>query len=110
MLDKIVEFVLRMFSNYTYAAAAGSLGGPDKPPELTEIAVIIDNIFGYIFPAGVLLAVIMLIVGGYMWIVSGGDPARKQQAQGTLTWAVIGLVVLFLVKTLIDVLVNFVTG
>ncbi len=104
MVDKIMEFVFRMFSNYAYAATG------DEPPRLEEIAKIIDNIFGYIFPAGVLLSVIMLIVGGYMWIVSGGDPARKQQAQGTLTWAVVGLVVLFLVKALIDVLVNFVTG
>lgn len=101
MFDKIAEFVFRMFSNYVYAAAT-------EPPKLEAMAKIIDNIFGYIFPAGVLLAVIMLIVGGYMWIVSGGDPGRKQQAQGTLTWAVIGLVVLFIVKALLEVIIGFV--
>lgn len=48
----------------------------------------------------------MVIVGGYMWIVSGGDPARKQQAQGTLTWAVIGLVLLFLIYGILKAIIG----
>ncbi len=77
-----------------------------EPPRLAVLAKAIDEVMGYIFPAGVLIAVIMMIVGGYMWIISGGDPARKQQAQGTLTWAVIGLVLLFLVYGILKAIVG----
>ena len=105
----IIETVLRIISDKVYAqltyddiAAANSW-----PPTLDQIAKTFDGIFDYIFPAGALLAVAMLIYGGYMWIISGGDPARKQQAQGVLTWSVIGLVFLFLIKAILTVVINY---
>ncbi|MDY0097257.1 MAG: pilin [Candidatus Dojkabacteria bacterium] len=105
----IMEKILRIISSPVYAqltyddiAAANSW-----PPTLEQLANSFDGIFDYIFPAGALLAVAMLIYGGYMWIISGGDPARKQQAQGVLTWSVIGLVFLFLIKAILTVLVEF---
>lgn len=93
----MLESILRFFSTPVLA---------QEPPRLEVLAEAVDKILGYIFPAGVLIAVIMVIVGGYMWIVSGGDPARKQQAQGTLTWAVIGLVLLFLIYGILKAIIG----
>jgi len=93
----MLESILRFFSTPVFA---------QEPPRLEVLAEAVDKILGYIFPAGVLIAVIMVIVGGYMWIVSGGDPARKQQAQGTLTWAVIGLVLLFLIYGILKAIIG----
>ncbi len=93
----MLESILRFFSTPVLA---------QEPPRLEVLAEAVDKILGYIFPAGVLIAVIMVIVGGYMWIVSGGDPARKQQAQGTLTWAVIGLVLLFLINGILRAIIG----
>ncbi len=33
----------------------------------------------------------MLIVGGFKWITSGGDPKGVKEAQGTITSALLGL-------------------
>jgi len=93
----MLESILRFFSTPVLA---------QEPPRLEVLAEAVDKILGYIFPAGVLIAVIMVIVGGYMWIVSGGDPARKQQAQGTLTWAVICLVLLFLINGILRAIIG----
>ncbi|HNW23250.1 MAG TPA: pilin [Candidatus Dojkabacteria bacterium] len=93
----MLESILRFFSTPVFA---------QEPPRLEVLGEAVDKILGYIFPAGVLIAVIMVIVGGYMWIVSGGDPARKQQAQGTLTWAVIGLVLLFLIYGILKAIIG----
>lgn len=99
MIDRIFTTIFRFLSAPVFAQSG--------PPQLSEIINIINKVFDWIFPAGVLIAVIMIITGGYMWIVSGGDPARKQQAQGTLTWAVLGLVLLFIFYGLLEVIVNF---
>ncbi len=93
----MLESILRFFVTPVFA---------QEPPRLNQLGAAIDKVIGYVFPAGVLIAVIMIIVGGYMWIVSGGDPARKQQAQGTLTWAVIGLVLLFLIYSILKAIVG----
>lgn len=99
MIDKILVNFFHFVSTPVYAA---------DPPQLYEIIEIVEKVFGWIFPAGVLIAVAMIIVGGYMWIVSGGDPGRKQQAQGTLTWSVIGLVLLFVFYWILQAIIDFV--
>jgi type IV secretory pathway VirB2 component (pilin) len=78
------------------------------PPKLADIGGILDNVFNLIMPVGGLIAVIMIIYGGYMWIMSGGDAQKTQQAQGTLTWAVLGLVFLFVIRMVLKVVFDFI--
>ncbi len=53
-----------------------------------------------------LVAVIMIIVSGYLFITSAGDADKIQKAQGTITAAVVGLVIVFLARTLIVFLIE----
>ena len=99
----MIENILRLISSPVYAQAV-------NPPRIEEIITPIENIFDMIFPIGAIIAVAMIIYGGYMWIVSGGDPGKKQMAQGTLTWAVIGLVFLFLIRAILLVILEFVVA
>lgn len=99
MLEKIFSLI----SNPVYALAEDA-----PPPQIAEIGASIDNLFGYILPVGVLISVAMIVYGGYMWIISGGDPSRKQVAQGTLTWAVLGLIFLFLIKAILSIVLSLV--
>ena len=71
------------------------------------ISSIVDKVLGYLFPLAGLIAVIFIIQGGYMWIISAGDPARVKQAQGTLTWAVIGLIVILIIFSVLQVILKF---
>ncbi|MGA2910466.1 MAG: hypothetical protein ABSE04_01515 [Candidatus Microgenomates bacterium] len=58
--------------------------------------------------AGIVLFVI-LIVGGFKYITSGGDPKAVETAKKTLTYAVAGLIII-LVSYLILVLISNITG
>ena len=40
-----------------------------------------------------ILAVIMIIVGGIMYVTSSGDSGRISQAKNTITYSIVGLVV-----------------
>lgn len=48
------------------------------------------NLFIYIIGA---VAIIMLILGGLRYVLSGGDPKATQDAKNTIVYAIIGLVV-----------------
>lgn len=41
-----------------------------------------------------LVLFVMLLVGGITWLTAGGDPEKAKKAQGTLTWAIAGFVLL----------------
>lgn len=73
----------------------------------TSIGEVIANVVTILFSAAGGVCVIFIIIGGYMWIVSSGDPSKVKQAQGTLTWAVIGLIVILVAVAALRVLTNF---
>lgn len=79
-----------------------------NPPRIEELGGILDAVFDKLLPIGGLLAVGMVIFGGYMWIVSNGDPAKLKQSQGILTWAILGLVFLFLFETVLKSIFDFI--
>ena len=63
-----------------------------------------------IVPVAVVLCVAMFIVGGYMWMISGGNPEGKQKAQGTMTWAAVGFIFIFLARAILSVIETFITS
>lgn len=54
-------------------------------------------------------AVIFMMLGGIKLITSGGEPTKVEQAKKTLTFAVIGLVIIILSYTGIELIVS-ITG
>ncbi len=54
-------------------------------------------------------AVIMMIVGGFMYITSGGDAAKANTARHTILYAAVGLVVIGMAQGIIALIVNTVS-
>ena len=52
------------------------------------------------------VAVIMLIIGGFRYVVSGGDSSRIESAKNTILYAVIGIIVAFLAWAAVSFLVD----
>ncbi|MBU1119975.1 pilin [Patescibacteria group bacterium] len=97
-----------VFAARTDDGGAGGSGGTVEPPTLGEgIDGILDNVMKLIFPIAGIVCVVFIIIGGYTWIASAGDPAKIQQAQGTLTWAIIGLVFVLIAALIISTVTKF---
>lgn len=61
---------------------------------LTAIPALFANILGVVTILAAMAAFLMLIFGGFRYIIAQGDPKAIQAARGTLTWAVVGLVMI----------------
>ena len=79
------------------------------PAQLSGIVAIIENIIKLLAPAAGIAFFIMLLFGGYQFLTSGGDPKAVGAARGTLTYAVIGII-LVVSAWLILQLVGNITG
>jgi len=102
---KIIAFSVFFLTSPVFAQTGEEL---PPPPKLAEsIQPIVDRVLGYLFPIAALIALVFIVMGGYMWIVSGGDPSRVKQAQGTLTWAILGLVIVLVIFGVLRILINF---
>lgn len=80
------------------------------PPQFSELAPIIESALKLITPIGITVTSVMIVYGAYMWIMSEGDPGKLKLAQGTLTWAVIGLVFLFFANVVLKEVIDFIAN
>jgi hypothetical protein len=79
----------------------------EAPPELGGMGDMVTKVMGYLFPIAGFICLIFIIQGGYMWMISSGNPESLKKAQGTLTWAVIGLVLTMTIFGILTVVINF---
>ncbi len=70
---------------------------PDKPASLPDVELesVINKAIQIIFAVGQISFVIMLLVGGVMFITSAGNEQQAEKAKKLLLYAILGIVVLF---------------
>src|SRR3989344_2299879 len=76
----------------------------ENPLRACSFAELIDGIINFIIAIAVAITPIMVIIGGFMFVTGGGDPAKITRAKQLLLWTVIGLTVILLAKSLVAVL------
>ena len=81
--------------------------GLQNSTDLTEILMRITNyILGFI----TIIAVLMLIWGGIQYLTAAGDEAAVDSGKKTITYAIIGLVIVGLSYAIMAIVVNVVLG
>ena len=106
---------MRSILKYVYVPMGFFFVSPvfaQDPPKITDgaLSTMVDTVLSYLFPIAGLICLIFIIQGGYMWIISAGDPARVKQAQGTLTWAVLGFIFVMVIFTVLNAVLKFIAS
>lgn len=95
------------------AHAVGSIGqgansarGIDQPVDLfgdTGVFSKISSVLLFIVGA---IAVIMIVIGGLRYVVSGGDASQVQAAKNTILYALVGVIIAILAYAAVNFVVN----
>ena len=104
-LKRLSYFGLLFLSSLALPLSATAAG----PAKLSDISGIIQNILKLLAPAAAVAFFVMILVGGFQFLTSGGDPKAVGQARTTLTFAIVG-VILVVVSYLILRIVFSLTG
>lgn len=65
---------------------------------------IINNIIDFIFKIAIVLAPLMIVVGGFMFLTSSGDLQKVSQAKKLMIWAAVGFIIVLLAKGFMSML------
>lgn len=96
-LIKVVLYTGLLFAmNVTQAFAQVSDWTTDEsdPAQFKDLEVVFGNILSVLMSFAGIALFAMLLVGGYKMMFSAGDPQKSAQARGTITWAIIGVLLL----------------
>ncbi len=77
------------------------------PTTVTDWFDILQDVVGWAFVIAIILAVLALIIGGIMYITSGGSPERAGTAVKIIIYAIVGVAVVALAWSLVQVVGNF---
>jgi hypothetical protein len=93
-------------SAYSLQEGVNAARGTDQPTDLFGTAGVITNLTNVLLFVVGALSVIMIIIGGLRYVVSGGNTTSVAAAKNTVLYAIVGLIIAFLAFAAI----NFVLG
>ncbi|OGM98377.1 MAG: hypothetical protein A2817_03215 [Candidatus Yanofskybacteria bacterium RIFCSPHIGHO2_01_FULL_39_8b] len=103
---KNLVLVLSLFFGMPVYAQQIPTGTPIK---IDMILAISQNIGGFLFTLGSILAVITIIVSGIMYFLVGANPQKVGTAKGILKAGIIGTLIIFSAGVIIATIQNFAT-
>ncbi len=80
------------------------------PTDLVGDDGFISKLTSWILLAVGTISVIMLIFGGFRYVISGGDAKKVTDAKNTILYAIIGLIISLLSYAIIRFVISAVTG
>ncbi len=81
-----------------------------NPITSDDIPSLIGNVIKAILSIVGSLALVMFIYGGFTWMLAGGNSEKVKKGKDILTWAAIGLVVIFSSYALVKFVIEQVGG
>ena len=105
-LFSIIFSALLLLPSFSYAICEGNIvpcGGEDNMCEFCHIFVLANNIVVYIMTClAPIISGVMLILGGFYFMIAGVDPGAMKKGKDIATAAIIGLIVIFVSWVLLN--------
>lgn len=70
----------------------------NNPIKAGSIEEIIENVINFFFTIALIICPLIIIVGGFMMVTSGGDPGKVETGKKMVYYALIGLGIVVLAK------------
>ncbi|MFZ1257926.1 MAG: hypothetical protein WAQ25_00460 [Candidatus Saccharimonas sp.] len=90
----------------TISDGAGAARGKEQPVDLFGNAGVFSKISSVLLFIVGAIAVIMIVIGGLRYVISGGDASHVQAAKNTILYALVGVIVAILAYAAVNFVVN----
>ena len=73
-----------------------------SPFASTTVEGVVNGLIDFIFQAAVLIAPLMVVVGGFLFATAGGQPEQLVKAKKLLSWTAIGFGIVLLARVIFE--------
>lgn len=94
------------FAIGTITDGATSAKGAQQPIDLFGNAGVFQQISSVLLFIVGAIAVIMIVIGGLRYVISGGDSSQVQAAKNTILYALVGIIVAILAYAAVNFVIN----
>lgn len=104
IFNRIILFSLFSFLLFPLFIYAEVIIQP--PIEYNSVEEVIGAIVDWVYRIALVLAPLMIMIGGFYLITAAGDPERVNTGKKIITWTIVGIVVVLLATSVKLVLEN----
>ena len=90
----------------TITDGANSARGAQQPVDLFGTSGVFSEISSVLLFIVGAIAVIMIVIGGLRYVVSGGDATQVQAARNTILYALVGIIIAILAYAAVNFVIN----
>ncbi len=83
-------------------AVAAQAQGVPNPVNNNDLGGVLFSVVNFLLLFAGAIAVLFLIIGGFRYVVSTGNPEQVEGAKKTILYAVLGLVIIFIAWVLVS--------
>lgn len=76
----------------------------ENPITAESFEEIIDNVIDFVFKIAIVLAPLMVVIGGFLLLTAGGNISQVGRAKSLLLWTAIGFLVVLLSKGILAII------
>lgn len=103
----LLLFVFFLITTQVQAAGLVPCGGTgEQACSFCDLSKLIGNVFNYAIKIVIVVATLMLVIGGGMLFFAGADPGMLTKAKSLIKSTVIGLVIIFAAFMIVGVILN----
>lgn len=103
-MRKILLFLILSSLILPIGVSADGVIRIENPLTATSFEMIVDNIIDFIFKIAIVVAPLMVIVGGFLFLTAGGNIQQISRARNLLIWTAIGFLIVLLSKGILAII------
>lgn len=98
-MKKIVIISIILLFSFCFVFADAVIPNPVPWKTFQEL---VGRFIDWLIMMGMIIAPLIIVIAGFSFATAGGDPTKIQKAKTMLMYAVIGMAVVLLAKSLVD--------
>lgn len=106
MKKRLLPFALLAMSAFPALCLASTAPVLVNPLGTTDVRLIFGKVISGALSIVGSFALLMFVYGGVLWLTSGGETKAVQKGKDTLTWATLGLLIIFSSYVIVNALLT----
>lgn len=109
MLRTLKSFSCLLFIVYCllYLVFPSPVFAACKETDFSCLETIFTNVLHFAIAGAAIASFVMILMGGFSWLSSGGDPKHLEQARDKITYGIAGLVIMILAWFILSFIYQF---
>ena len=103
-MEKVLIILVLLGIILPFTVSANEIISIENPLTATSFESVVDNIIDFVFNIAIVVAPLMIVVGGFLFVTASGNVQQVARARNLIIWTAIGFLIVLLSKGILAII------